>query len=71
MFQCPEGLIVYFTLNNAQQNRSNNEQQVSMPRRAHCVFHQEKAKKKRSLEMRKTFQCPEGLIVYFTEMGGI
>ena len=36
-FQCPEGLIVYFTPASARQNHI--RPSVSMPRRAHFVFH--------------------------------
>ena len=36
-FQCPEGLIVYFTNTLSLLNRLLGN--VSMPRRAHCVFH--------------------------------
>ncbi len=91
-FQCPEGLILYFTCRRLSSVWKRLTAHVSMPRRAYFVFHQSQNircgftytwksfnapkglfcispnNRKSRPQTRGVFQCPEGLILYFTLM---
>jgi len=88
VFQCPEGLILYFTTGYIYEEGASSLI-VSMPRRAYFVFHQEQDASPLHPDSDRfnapkglfcispglyapirsnspQFQCPEGLILYFT-----
>ena len=59
-FQCPEGLIVYFTGSGCLKPPPSIRWCVSMPRRAHCVFHRRKLKWRKLKLKYLRFNAPKG-----------